>query len=264
MRSEPVTPELSVIVPAYNAADYIGATVDELLAYFERQGLDAEVVVVDDGSNDGTAEMVPTSPRVHMVRLPRNRGKGAALRAGMLAATGRVRIFTDADLPYGTAPIGYAHGYISQRRFHAVIGDRTLPGSRYAHSGPLRTSISWLASLTFRTLVTGGIYDTQCGFKAFRGDVAQELFGLSEVDGFAIDVELIYLMLKYRLELKRIPVHLERNAPSSVRVIRDSLRASVDILRMRGRWARGHYASPTLEQIRSGDLAADSAEFRAG
>lgn len=256
--------ELSVIVPAYNAARDIGATVDELLAYFERARLDGEVVVADDGSHDGTAEMVPSGPRVHVVRLSRNRGKGAALRAGMLAATGRVRVFTDADLPYGTAPIGYAHGYISQRRFHAVIGDRTMPGAHYAHSGALRTAVSWLASLTFRTMVTGGIYDTQCGFKAFRGDVAQELFGMAAVDGFAIDVELIYLMLKYRLEMKRIPVHLERNAPSSVRIVRDSLRASLDILRMRGRWASGYYTSPMLDSIRSTDVAADASEFKPG
>jgi glycosyltransferase involved in cell wall biosynthesis len=244
-----------VVLPAYNAADHIGPAVNELLEYFERSRLDGEVVVVDDGSTDATADVVPDHPIVHVVRLPRNRGKGAALRAGMLAASGSVRVFTDADLPYGTAPIGYAHDYITNRGFHAVIGDRTLPGARYAHSGPVRSAISWLASLIFRTLVTGGIYDTQCGFKAFRGDVAAELFSLTRVRGFAIDVELIYLMLKYGLDMKRIPVRLERNAPSSVRVIRDSVWASIDILRMRSRWANGSYASRALEELRSVDAA---------
>jgi dolichyl-phosphate beta-glucosyltransferase len=110
----------------------------------------------------------------------------------------------------------------------------------------------------FRTLVTGGIYDTQCGFKAFRGDVAAELFRIARTDGFAIDVELIYLILKYRLDIKRVPVRLRYNAGSSVRVVRDSVRAARDILRMRANWARGAYRSPVLDSI----LAADSGQLR--
>lgn len=262
MNAQRAPREVSVVVPAYNSAGFIRDTVDELLAYFERTGLDGEVIVSDDGSDDGTWEVVPRHERVRVVRLPRNHGKGAALRAGMLDAVGRFRVFTDADLPYGTAPIGFAIGYIRDRRFHAVMGDRTMPGSRYAHAGPLRRAVSWFASLTFRTLITGGIPDTQCGFKAFRGDVAHELFRLAAVRGFAIDVELIYLMLKYRLEIKRIPVRLERNAPSSVRVLRDSLRASADIAAMRTRWARGGYASPELERIQAHDAQVDLKELR--
>jgi dolichyl-phosphate beta-glucosyltransferase len=260
--TEPRAPvEVSVVVPAFNAAAFIRDTVDELLAYFERAGIDGEVVLSDDGSEDGTSEVVPSHGRVRVIRLARNRGKGAALRAGMLDAVGRVRIFTDADLPYGTAPIGFATGYIRDRGIHAVMGDRNMPGSRYAHAGPLRRAVSWFASLAFRTLITGGISDTQCGFKAFRGDVAHELFRLSRVRGFAIDVELIYLLLKYRLEIKRIPVRLERNAPSSVRVLRDSLRASADIAAMRTRWARGGYASPELERIQAQDAQVDLSEL---
>jgi dolichyl-phosphate beta-glucosyltransferase len=254
-------PDLSVILPAFNAGSFIRSTVGELLAYLDAKQLDAEIVVADDGSTDGTSDLLPPDPRVRVVQLPRNRGKGAALRAGMLEARGKVRIFTDADLPYGTAPIAYAYGYISKRRFHAVIGDRTLPGSRYAHTGLLRSGISAIASFTFRTLVTGGVYDTQCGLKGFRGDVADELFRLAAVNGFAIDVELIYLLLKYRLDVKRIPVRLQQNAPSSVRVLRDSLRASVDILRMRARWARGRYASQALVQIGIKDLSAEGADL---
>lgn len=244
-----MTHEVSVVLPAYNAAGEIAASVHALMAFFDTCTLDGQVIVADDGSTDSTAESVPSRPGVTVVRLPRNRGKGAAIRAGMAAADGRVRLFTDADLPYGTDPILVAQGHINDRGFHAVVGDRTLPGSTYQHEGLLRRSVSELASFTFRTLITGGIYDTQCGFKAFRGDVADELFRISRVDGFAVDVELIYLLLKYRLDIKRVPVQLRFNAGSSVRVLRDSARAGLDVLRMRLRWAAGAYRSPGLDRI---------------
>lgn len=252
-----MTTALSVVLPAYNAAAEIGGAVAELVAFFDRHGLEGEVIVADDGSTDGTADAVPALPNVKLVRLPHNRGKGAAIRAGMRKATGDVRAFTDAELPYGPEPLLTAIRYIEVRGFHAVVGDRTLPGSSYQHEGLLRRSVSEVASFTFRTMVTGGIYDTQCGFKAFRADVAEELFRLSRVDGFALDVELIYLLLKYRLDIKRIPVRLRYNAGSSVRVIRDSARAGADILRMRLRWARGAYRSPRLEAILAVETTAD-------
>jgi dolichyl-phosphate beta-glucosyltransferase len=180
----------------------------------------------------------------------------------MAVASGSVRAFTDADLPYGPEPILLALGYIENRRAHAVIGDRTLPGSTYDHAGPVRSAVSGVASFAFRTLVTGGIYDTQCGFKAFRGDVAEELFRLTTINRFAIDVELIYLLLKYRLDPKRIPVQLRDNSSSTVRVLRDAARASADIARMRRNWATGRYRSEVLKNILRDDIQADLLEFR--
>lgn len=242
-------PSISVVLPAYNAASHIAASVMALTDFFERREIDGEVLVVDDGSRDGTAEAVPVRPAVRVVRLPRNGGKGAALRAGMQEASGAIRAFTDADLPYGAEPLLVAQRYISERGFHAVVGDRTLPGSSYQQERLLRRAASEVASFTFRTMVTGGIYDTQCGFKAFRGDVADGLFRISRVDGFAVDVELLYLLLKHRLDIKRIPVRLRYNADSSVRVLRDSVRAGRDIVRMRANWARGAYRSKLLARI---------------
>lgn len=249
-------PEVSVVFPAYNSAAYIGSSVADALAFFERQGLDGQVVVADDGSTDGTPDAVPRDPRVLVVRQEHNRGKGAALRLGMQAATGRLRVFTDADLPYGMEPVLVARTYIGERGFHAVIGDRTMPGSTYQSVGPARKILSEAASFAFRTLVTGGIYDTQCGFKAFRDDVAAEIFRVSRIDRFAVDVELIYLVLKYRLDIKRIPVQLQRNASSSVHVIRDSMLSMRDISRIRLNWARGRYRSQVLERILATDLEA--------
>jgi dolichyl-phosphate beta-glucosyltransferase len=249
-------PELSVVIPAYNSAAYIDETVGALLRSFVDAAIDGEVVVADDGSTDSTADAVRAAENVRVLRLA-HRGKGAALKAGMAAATGEIRAFTDADLPYGTEPLALAMRYIRERRFHAVIGDRTLPGSIQGNSGPFRAVLSKLASFVFRTLVTGGIYDTQCGFKAFRGDVAAEVFRLARIRGFAIDVEVIYLLLTYRLDVKRIPVQLQRNAPSSVNVVRDSLASVRDVASIRLSRASGRYRSTELPKLLERELRAD-------
>ena len=250
------TPAISLVMPAYESAGYIETNVARATEFFARAAIDGEVIVVDDGSVDGTAEAIHPRSNVRVIRVSHG-GKGAALRVGMAAARGEIRAFTDGDLPYGMEPLPLAMSYIRERRYHAVIGDRTLPGSAYENTGLLRAAVSQLASFSFRTLVTGGIYDTQCGFKVFRGDVAKEVFGLSRVRGFAIDVELIYLLLKYRLDLKRIPVRLEQNAPSSVHVLRDSAAAFRDIATIRWNWAAGRYRSPALTQLLQDELIRD-------
>jgi dolichyl-phosphate beta-glucosyltransferase len=254
-------PAVSLVIPAYNSSGYLDANVSRVLDFYARAGVEGEIVVVDDGSTDGTAESVAADARVRVLRRP-HAGKGAALRAGMMATTGAICGFTDADLPYGTESLPLAISYIRDRRYHAVIGDRTLPGSAYASTGFLRTAVSEFASFSFRTMVTGGIYDTQCGFKLFRGDVGREVFRLSRISGFAIDVELIYLVLKYRLDIKRIPVRLERNAPSSVRVVRDSAAAFRDIATIRWNWATGRYRSPLLVNLLQEELRRDVEDAR--
>jgi dolichyl-phosphate beta-glucosyltransferase len=250
--------ELSLVIPAYNSARYLPGNVDRVRAFYERAGIDGEIVVADDGSTDGTATSIAESERVRVLRLP-HRGKGAAVRAGMAATTGEICGFTDADLPYGVEPLPLAISYIRDRHYHAVIGDRTLPGSAYASTGLLRTAVSEFASFSFRTLVTGGIYDTQCGFKLFRGDVGREVFRLTRIEGFAIDVEVISLLLKYRLDIKRIPVQLERNAPSTVRVVRDSIRAFRDIATIRWNWSSGRYRTSLLVSLLQDELRRDVA-----
>lgn len=248
--------DVSLVIPTYNSVGYLRDNVDRIRAFYDSAAIDGEVVVADDGSTDGTADSLTASDRVRVLRLP-HAGKGAAVRSGMAVTTGDICGFTDADLPYGLDALPLVLGYIRERRYHAVIGDRTLPGSTYASTGLLRTAVSGLASLTFRTLVTGGIYDTQCGFKFFRGDVGREVFRLSRIKGFAIDVEIIALLLKYRLDIKRIPVRLERNAPSSVRVIRDSVKAFEDIAAIRWNWSTGKYRAPILVELLHDEMQRD-------
>jgi dolichyl-phosphate beta-glucosyltransferase len=258
------TPDVSIVLPAYNSAPFVADAATRVHSFYRGAGIAGELIVVDDGSTDATSDAARSVPGTQVIRLERNRGKGAALRAGMMATRGAACVFTDADLPYGTRSIPLALHYLRESGYHAVVGDRTLPGSSYESVAPTRALLSEFASFTFRTLITGGFYDTQCGFKAFRGDVAREVFRLATIDGFAIDVEILYLLLKYRLDIKRIPVRLERNATSTVRPVRDAGRAARDIVRMRLNWRRGRYASDVLEAVLADDLARDELEASGG
>ena len=249
------TPLVSIVLPAYNCESFICHSVNEALEFFSEIGINGEVVVVDDGSEDNTFQSIPDGDNVKAIKLSPNKGKGAAIRAGMLAAEGRVCIFTDADIPYGTYPIIIAIYYILERNFHAMIGDRTLPGSSYTSSGLIRKGLSSLASFFFGTLIVGGIYDTQCGFKGFRREVAQEIFSLTKINRFATDVEIIYLLLKHHLDIKRIPVQLLKpDCPSTIRPVLDSLQVIRDIVRLELNKRQGLYHSKQLESILNNDF----------
>lgn len=245
---------LSVVLPCYKASGRALKSAQALASFLSQRVQRWEIIVVDDGGGD-----FPHSPfgkdwgpngSIRLIRLPRNRGKGAAVSAGMRAATGAVRVFTDVDLPYGMAPILLLESIIRTRRIHVVIGDRTFPQSRYVADLPLmRRAASRVFSLVTATLVTGGFFDTQCGLKGFRGDVADKLFALQRLERFSFDVELIYLALAYGLEIKRVPVILERNDTSSVRIGRDALRSLADLARLRLNRFRGRYDCPRLKEL---------------
>lgn len=252
-----MAPDLSIVLPCYRAEALARRSVAELCAYLAPlPPASWEIVVVDDGGGDFGPEWDAAGP-VRVVRLPRNRGKGAAVAAGMAAARGRARVFTDIDLPYDAELILVAAEYVLNRGFHLVVGDRRLPSSSYHEElGWGRRLASSVASTFIGRLVTGGFFDTQCGLKAVRGDVAGVLFPLLRIQRFAFDVELIYVSLLHRLDIKRIPVRLRRNDQSSVSIVRDCTRAAVDVLRIKYHQLRGEYTSRALHQ-----LVAD--EFRA-
>ena len=258
---------LSVVLPCYKAADLARKSVMRLTHALAGRVPSYEIIVVDDGVGDCEPMLrdLPTGPggQVHVITLPENRGKGGAVAAGMKSASGLVRVFTDIDIPYGTTPIMLVESLIRSRGFHMVIGDRTFPQSRY------ETELSFgrrIASAVFSkitaTLVTGGFFDTQCGLKGFRGDVAEALFGLQTVERFAFDVELIYLALTYGLEIKRIPVMLERNTTSSVRLGRDALQTLIDVTRIKIHQLRGDYESTALRGLVARECSAASSPLR--
>lgn len=248
-------PEISVILPCYDAAAVAGRSVEVLAGYLPSVARSWEVLVVDDGRNDFGAAPIPDMPGVRLLRHARNRGKGAAVRTGMLEARGHVRVFTDVDMPYDRELIPLMGDYIVARGFHLVIGDRTLPGSRYTEAtSPTRRALSALASGVIGAVVTGGFFDTQCGIKAIRGDVADALFPLVRIDRFAFEVEVIYLALKHGLDIKRLPVRLRRNEGSSVRPLRDALGSARDVLGIKLRQMGHRYRSKALEEIVAREL----------
>ncbi|MFP4055488.1 MAG: glycosyltransferase [Candidatus Brocadiia bacterium] len=245
---------LSVVVPVYNAAAFIEESVRGLQEFLDGRGLSYEIVLADDGSTDGSAAVMRelASERVRVVASEENRGKFAALGDGMAAARGSCRVFTDADVPFDHAAITYIEHLVNERGFHLVIGDRTLPDSRYREELPaLRRLTMWLFRQAVRLLVTGGVPDSQCGLKGFRADVAEALFPLLTDSGFGGDVELLYIALKYNLEIRRIPVRLLRQGESTVRPLRHSWAMLGTLARLRRNWKSGAYTSQALAAIAS-------------
>lgn len=161
-------------------------------------------------------------------------GRGEALRLGMSKAQGSFRIFTDADVPYELDAIERFVWYLDHKEFHIVEGDRTLEGASYFEQVPLIRRVgSQLMFFSLGDFFAGGWFDTQCGIMGFRDYVADDLFGVSRINRFAIDVELLYLALKRNYDIKRLPVNLEFQGNSSVRPLRDGLQILVDIARTR-------------------------------
>lgn len=259
-RGDRTAPDISVVLPCYRGAELALASVARLAEFLGGTGRPWEIVVVDDGGGDfGDGPWTDAGP-IRLLRFPVNRGKGAAVAAGMRAATGLARIFTDVDLPYDLELIPIIAEYVLDRGFHMVVGDRTLPGSRYTKDiGWRRHLASAVFSQVAGKLVTGGFFDTQCGLKGLRGDVADLVFSLTRIQRFTFDVELIYLALVFRLDIKRIPVRLRHNDTSSVRLGRDSATALLDLLRIKRHQLAGHYRSPALEAVVAGDFAATRA-----
>ena len=256
-------PTISIVLPSFKSAEAAKRSVGEIARFFGDNNRDWEVIVVDDGAGDLRPIELPPDRRIRLISFPRNRGKGAAVREGMLAARGLVRVYTDADLPFGPEPFSVMIEYILARGFHVVIGDRTLRGAIYgARISWMRRIASAIFSQFVGKLVTGGFFDTQCGLKAVRGDIADAIFRSTRIDRFAFDVELIYLALITRLDIKRIPVRLVNNECSSIRLIRDSARMLFDVFRMKYYRIRGRYQSAVLDSIVVADF--ESARHGAG
>jgi glycosyltransferase involved in cell wall biosynthesis len=245
-------PEVSVVIPVYNGATYIRESLTYLKSFLERAFASYEIIAVDDGSTDGTGPALESlaGPRLRVIGLEKNLGKYGALIRGMAACRGMSCLFTDADIPYDLEAIPYIVRLINERGFHIVIGDRTLRESRSHRSVPLiRRIATRVYSFFLGILVTGGLFDTQCGLKGFRSDVAAALFPLVRDWGFSGDAEALYIALKYNLEVKRIPARLQRNGPTTVRFLTSSMRMLWRITHLRAKWISGYYASDALSRI---------------
>lgn len=234
---------LSVVVPAYREADRITDTVVRIRAALsglhEADGL--EVVVVDDGSDDDTADVAEAAGADLVVRCGANRGKGAAVRAGVLAASGRTVAFTDADLSYAPEQLVVLLDGV-EAGWDVVVGSRQHIDTRtVVRAGRLREVGGRVINLFTALVLLGRYQDTQCGLKAMRSDVGRVIFEHAHIDGFAFDVEVLHLVERYRLSLLEVPVEVVNSSRSTVNVARDAARLVRDLFRIR-RWSRtGRY-----------------------
>ena len=234
---------LSVVIPAFREADRIAATVDQVRSALAGPvgsgGL--QVVVVDDGSDDDTADRAESAGADLVLRLSPNRGKGAAVRAGMLAADGRTVAFTDADLSY---PPDQLLGFLDaiEDGWDVAVGSRQHEGTlTVVRAGRLRELGGRIVNVFTGIVLLGRYRDTQCGIKAMRSDVAAVVFSRAEIDGFAFDVELFHLVERLRLTLVEVPVQVVNSSRSTVHVLRDATRLVRDLFRVRAFARLGDY-----------------------
>jgi len=243
----------TVVLPALDEAAGIAATVAAVraaLAEIESDG-GLEIVVVDDGSSDGTADAALVGGADQVVVLPTNRGKGAAIRAGMAAARGRTVAFTDADLAYSPDQLLRVIGEV-EAGWDVAVGSRRHPEATAARgAGRLRDVGSRGINLLAMGVLLSHPHDTQCGLKAFRSDVAKMVFGLGRVDRFAFDIEVLHLVERHGLSVVEVPVHLTMGERSTVRLVRDTLRLLRDLWRIRHWSAIGAYELPDQRSVAS-------------
>ena len=234
---------LSVIVPAYSEADRIGDTVRLLRKELEPVAASGglEIIVVDDGSSDGTGFAAEAAGADQVVVHGVNRGKGAAVRSGMLAARGRTLAFTDADLSYSPDHLVELLEQI-EAGWDVVVGSRRHDDTTtLVRARRLREVGGRAINLLTRVVLLGRYRDTQCGVKAFRSDLARLIFEHSHVDGFAFDVEVFHLVEAYHLSLSEVPVRVQNSTRSTVHVVRDAAVMVRDVFAVR-RWsAEGRY-----------------------
>lgn len=226
---------LSVIIPSYNSAAVLKNNLPYLINYLDGKKYDYEIIVVDDGSKDeGLTQKVAEELGSKYLKNEKNIGKGESVRKGMLFAQGKFRIFTDADIPFDAEAFGQFLYYLDDKEFHVTIGDRTLTESSYFHSkSGLRNIASKGFSFFVGRFVAGGMFDTQCGIKGFRAEIANDIFSVGKIKGFTFDVELLYIALKRNYDIKRLPVTLRSQEGQSVKLLLHSFTMMADLMKIK-------------------------------
>ncbi len=253
-------PKLSVIIPAYNEERRLPATVDSVSAYLRGQGTSFEIIVVDDGSLDATAAVVESmaagQPEIRLISYRPNRGKGHAVRVGMLAAVGDLLLFDDAD---GSSPIAELSRLMDAIAGGAdiAIGSRAKPDpSRTVKALSHRKFIGNTFNLIVQSLLLPGIYDTQCGFKLFKRAAARDLFSVARLNGFGFDVELIFIARLRGYRVREVAIDWQNVEGSKVNVLIDSPKMLLEVLWIAcGAWL-GRYKQ--LSRAAAADLGLDA------
>lgn len=231
--------DISVIIPVFNEEERIVNTISLLANYLGEQDDSFEVIISDDGSRDSGPLLVEKNfaarPEVRLIRENRNRGKGAAVRRGVLAARGDLIIFTDADLSYPVETIGRCIDAL--QKYEVAVGSRNLPGSEIKITPPVfrrltGSAFKWIV----RRLVLPGFSDTQCGFKGFRSEAARDIFANCTANGFSFDVEVLALARLLGYSITELPVRLQvDSSDSTINLTTDPMRMVGELVAIRRR-----------------------------
>lgn len=232
-------PRLSLIIPAYNEEQRLKESLPPVLEYLQAQPYSWELLVVDDGSKDGTSQLVRElaggRTNVRVLRNEPNRGKGYSIRRGMLEACGDYRLFSDADF---STPIDEVEKFWAavEEGYDVVIGSRGLAESQLlVRQNILRETMGRIFNFLVQTLLIPGIYDTQCGFKMFSAKAAESVFPRQTLDGFSFDVEILYLALQHGFRIKEVPIRWINSPATKVSPLRDATKMFIDLLKIRFR-----------------------------
>jgi dolichyl-phosphate beta-glucosyltransferase len=235
-------PFLSIVIPAFNEAERISKSLEAIQNYVRGKNFAVEIIVVDDGSTDNTAQVASALEGVRVLPNGRNRGKGFSVRRGVLEARGELILFSDADL---SAPIEEADKLLAAMelsRADAVVGSRALQRELIGvHQSPFREWGGRFFNLLARVFAGLEIYDTQCGFKLFRRDSTRRAFELQRAERFGFDPELLFLVQWLGGEVLEVPVRWNHNPATKVHYLRDSLHMSLDLVALRWRALTGKY-----------------------
>jgi dolichyl-phosphate beta-glucosyltransferase len=238
-------PTYSIVIPAYNESARLGGTLAKVLAYVHRQGWDAEVIVVNDGSRDNTAgivrDLAAKDPILQLVENPGNRGKGYSVRNGMLHSRGQIVIFSDADL---SSPIEEAPKLLRALEAGAdiAIGSRWLRAETQTQRQPLhRQLFGRIFNLLLRLTLGLKFKDTQCGFKAFRRDAVDAIFPLQKIERWGFDPEILFLAHKFYFKVEEVPVAWGHSGGTRIHPIVDGSRMFMEMLHIRWNDLTGKY-----------------------
>lgn len=240
------SPDLSIIIPAYNEEALIVSTLEGLQTYLSTRPEQYEIIVIDDGSQDKTTELIEQWQLCNQVELrllvnAQNMGKGFSIQRGVLESRGQFIIFIDADLPYELQAIDEFLKALREG-CDLAVGSRVLPGSQVKGVPVLRYVSGQIFSWMVQAVLFKGLPDTQCGFKSFRAGAAKEIFRRLTIGGFGFDVEMLYIARKLKLAVRPVAVRMiDHRHRSRVRLIIDSFKMFANLFMVRWNDLQGKY-----------------------
>jgi dolichyl-phosphate beta-glucosyltransferase len=246
------SPYYSIVVPAYNEAERIGPSLERILDHIVKSNWSAEIIVVNDGSRDNTATIVQQfardNPVVRLLENPGNRGKGYAVRNGMMNASGQVLLFTDADLSSPIEEAGKLFDFIERGEADIAIGSRYLDRGLQTRKQPLyRRMLGRAFNLALRTILGLSYVDSQCGFKAFNRKAATTVFPATKIEGWGFDPEILFLAKRYGLRVAEVPVSWAHDHRSKINPLLDGARMFSELMRVRLNSLGGKYVPPSAQ-----------------